>query len=278
MRKLFPVPAFLICAFLVSIPLGAQKSQFVDMKNVTNATDADAQKAAQTLDAMVTALGGERWMTLTDMETEGRTASFYHGNPSGGYTLFFSFHRFPTAANPEGEDRIELTKKRDVVEIVTAKDAWEVTFQGKHRDDKLSSEDFFRRREHSIDFLMRVWLKRPGNVLFYNGKKMTDSHLADEVTVLGADNDSITVLIDANTHLPRKRSFQWRDPVYKDKNTDGETYDDWHLAQGLPSSFLITRYRNGDMTRQQYLSKVSYNQSLPDSMFDPDLTAAKLTK
>lgn len=266
----------LVCGLMAAWSLHAQS--FVDMKNVTNASDAGAQKAAQTLDAMVTALGGERWMTLVDMETEGRSASFYHGNPSGGYTLFFSFHRFPSAENPEGEDRIELTKKRNVVEIVTAKDAWEVTFQGKHRDDKLSSDDFFRRREHSIDSLMRVWLKRPGNVLFYNGRKMADSHLADEVTVLTADNDSVTLLIDVDTHLPRKRSFQWRDPVYKDKNTDDEAYDDWHLAQGLPSSFLITRSRNGDMTRQQYLSKVSYNQSLPDAMFDPDLTAAKLVK
>ena len=282
-RRPITVLACLICAFSVANYHAAAQSpvaasSFIDMKNVANATDADAKKAAQTLDQMVAALGGERWMTLNDMETEGRSANFYHGNPAGGYTLFFSFHRFPSTANPAGEDRIELTNKRNVVEIVTARDAWEVTFQGKHRDDKLDSDDFFRRREHSIDSLMRVWLTRPGNVLFYGGRKMTDSHLADEVTVLTADNDSVTLLIDADTHLPRKRSFQWRDPVYKDRNTDDETYDDWHLAQGLPSSFMITRYRNGDMTRQQYLSKISYNQALPDSMFDPDLTAAKLTK
>ena len=107
---------------------------------------------------------------------------------------------------------------------------------------------------------------------------MADSHLADEVTVLTADNDSITVLVDIDTHLPRKRSFDWRDPVYKDKNTDDETYDDWHLAQGLPSSFLVTRYRNGEMTRQQYLSKIGYNSGLPDSSFDPDVAAATIKR
>jgi hypothetical protein len=246
--------------------------KFVDMKNVTNASDADALKAAQVLDRMVSALGGERWMTLTDIETEGRSASFYHGNPSGGYTLYFSFHRFPEC------DRTELTKKRDVLQIVNGKDAWEVTFQGKHRMDKESADDFFRRRSHSLEQLLRVWLKRPGNALFYSGRKMADSHLADEVTVLTADNDSITVLVDIDTHLPRKRSFDWRDPVYKDKNTDDETYDDWHLAQGLPSSFLVTRYRNGEMTRQQYLSKIGYNSGLPDSFFDPDVAAATIKR
>jgi hypothetical protein len=115
-------------------------------------------------------------------------------------------------------------------------------------------------------------------VLFYGGQRMAERHLADEVTVLTADNDSVTILVDSNTHLPRTRTFYWRDPVYKDKNQDDETYDDWHLADGLPSSFILTRYRNGDMTRQIYLSKVGYNQGLPDSMFDADVAAAKISK
>ena len=107
---------------------------------------------------------------------------------------------------------------------------------------------------------------------------LAERHLADEVTVLTDENDSVTLLVDSNSHLPRTRTFYWRDPVYKDKNQDDETYDNWHLADGLPSAFIVTRYRNADMTRQVYLSKVSYNQGLPDAMFDADLEAAKLLK
>jgi hypothetical protein len=270
----------LICAFAVAnaavaqapTPPAPHSPQFVDMKNVTNAGDADAQKAAQVLDRMVMALGGERWMNITDVEQEGRSASFYHGNPNGGYTLFWSFHRVPD------HDRIEATKQRNVVQIITGADAWEITFQGKHRLDKDVSTDFIRRRDHSIEAVLRIWLKRPGNVLFYGGQRMAERHLADEVTILTDDNDSVTLLIDANIHLPRTRTFYWRDPVYKDKNQDDETYDNWHLADGLPSAFIVTRYKNSDMTRQVYLSKVGYNQGLPDAMFDPDLEAAKLLK
>jgi hypothetical protein len=250
----------------------ARPLRFVDMKNVSNSSDADALKAAQVLDRMVSALGGERWMTLTDVEQEGRSASFYHGNPNGGYTLFWSFHRFPD------HDRIEATKQRNVLQIITGTDAWEVTFQGKHRLEKDVAEDFLRRRDHSIETVLRLWLTRPGNVLFYGGQRMAERHLADEVTVLTADNDSVTLLVDTNTHLPRTRTFYWRDPIYKDKNQDDETYDDWHLADGLPSAFILTRYRNGDMTRQVYLSKVGYNQVLLDSMFDADVAAAKIAK
>jgi hypothetical protein len=246
--------------------------QFVDMKNVSNAGDADAQKAALVLDRMVAALGGERWMTITDIEQEGRSASFYKGTPNGGYTLFWSFHRVPD------HDRVEATKQRNVVQIINRNDAWEITFQGKHRLEKDVSEDFIRRRDHSIEAVLRTWLKKPGNVLFYGGQRMAERHLADEVTVLTGENDSVTLLVDSNSHLPRTRTFYWRDPVYKDKNQDDETYDNWHLADGLPSAFIVTRYRNADMTRQVYLSKVSYNQGLPDAMFDADLEAAKLLK
>jgi hypothetical protein len=252
--------------------------KFVDMKNVANASDADAQKAAQILDRMVSALGGERWMSLTEVETEGRSASFYHGNPSGGYTLFFTFHRCSTPDRPDGEDRVELTKKRNILEIVQGKDAWEVTFQGKHRMEKEDADAYFRHRAHSIEQLIRVWLKRPGNVVFYGGRKMTDSHLADEVTVLDPNNDGITLLVDVDTHLPRKRTFTWRDPIYKDKNVDDETYDDWHLAQGLPSSYLTTSYKNGEMDHQRYLSRISYNNPLGDTFFDADVAAAQIAK
>jgi len=281
-RRTFRFAAIAISALLVAASLATQAapagpSHFVDLKNVANTTDPDAQKAAAILDQMVAALGGDRWMKLREMESEGRSASFYHGNPSGGYTLFFAFHQFPEA-DAVPHDRIEATKKRNVVEIVNGADAWEVTFQGKHRLDKDAAEDFIRRRDHSIETLLRVWLRRPGNALFYGGRKMADRRLADEVTVLTADNDSITLLVDTDTHLPRKRTFQWRDPLYHDRNTEDETYDDWHLVQGLPSSFLVTRYKNGDMARQSYLSKISYDNPLPATSFDPDIAAASVAR
>ena len=39
--------------------------------------------------------------------------------------------------------------------------------------------------------------------------------------------------MDTQTHLPLRRTFQWRDPVYKDKNLDAEEYDDYHTIDGI---------------------------------------------
>jgi len=80
------------------------------------------------------------------------------------------------------------------------------------------------------------------------------------------------------THLPLKRSFQWRDPIYKDKNTDSEEYDDYHTIEGFPTAFSITRLRNDEMVRQYYVTKVEYNRDLPADFWDPDAAARRVKK
>ena len=85
------------------------------------------------------------------------------------------------------------------------------------------------------------------------GTAMVERRLADRVTVLTANNDAVTLDLDAATHLPIRRTFQWRNPQFNDYDEDAETYDDYHTIQGLPTPMTVTRYHNGDMTNQRYL-------------------------
>ena len=72
--------------------------------------------------------------------------------------------------------------------------------------------------------------------------------------------------------------FQWRDPLYKDKNTDAEEYDDYHVMQGFPTPFTISRYKNDDEVRQYYLVHVKYNQELPPDFWSVDATEKKIKR
>src|ERR1700734_2806662 len=85
---------------------------------------ANQKKARATLDAMVAALGGQRWLTLTSSMEQGRTSGFYQGKPTGMTAEFYEIQKFPD------QSRIELGKKRDVVEIILPDQAWEVTYKG----------------------------------------------------------------------------------------------------------------------------------------------------
>ena len=233
---------------------------------------ANQKKARATLDAMVTALGGQRWLTLTNTMQQGRTSGFYQGKPTGMTAEFYEIQKFPD------QTRVELGKKRDVVEIISGDHSWEVTYKGKKELPPDQIQDLIRRRNHSIPTAMRVWLSDPRTVLIYGGQSLVERHLADTTTLINSENDSITIQTDAETHLPLRRSWQWRDPLYKDKNTDAEEYDDYHDMQGFPTAFTISRYKNDDEIRQYYLLTVKYNQDLPADFWSVDVADKRIKK
>lgn len=234
--------------------------------------DQNAQKARTVLNEMVQALGGQAWLNIQNVEQEGQVAAFFHGNPDPGTTLIFDYRSWPD------HERIDVTKHRDYVQFFVGRQAWEVTYRGKRALPKDQSDDYFRRRDHSIETAVKVWLKDPRTILIYEGQHMAARHLAEQVTLISASNDSITLLVDEQTHLPLQRIFQWRDPVYHDKNTETEEYDDYHTVQGFPSPFTITRTKNGDTVREFYITKVIYNQTLPSDFWDADAAAKRIQK
>jgi len=236
------------------------------------AAKANEKKARAALDAMVQAFGGNAWLTLRDETFEGRLSGFYQGKPTGQIEDYFDYRRLPD------KERIEIGKKRDVVEFFLGDAGWEVTYRGKKALPQDIVDEYLRRRDHSIETAVRVWLKDPKTIVIFDRQSLVERHLADEVTLINAENDSIKIEMDAQTHLPLRRTFQWRDPLYKDKNEEAEEYDDYHAVNGIPTAFTITRFHNGDMTGQRYLYRAAYNSNLPDSMFDVDATTTKIKK
>jgi len=261
MRRAFPV---LLTLLLVALPLSTQTSDDIGTKN--------AKQARAVLDAMVQALGGDAWLNMKNQERQGQVAAFFHGKPSGGTTEYFEFHQWPD------HDRIEYTKHRDVVQFYQGRTGEEVTFKGKAPLPQEQVDDWVRRRDHSIETAIKVWLKDPQTILLYEGQKMAERHLADQVTLISSSNEAVTIQTDTQTHLPLRRSFEWRDPLYKDKNLDAEEYDDYHVMEGFPTPFTITRFKNDDQIRQYFIVHVKYNQDLPPDLWDVDATTRKIKK
>jgi hypothetical protein len=258
-------PMRLACLLLIMFSLHPIRAQ--DQDAVAN-----QKKARATLDAMVAALGGQRWLSLVSTMQQGRTSGFYQGKPTGATSEFYEIQKFPD------ETRIELGKKRDVVEIIAGDKVWEVTYKGKKELPPDQVQELLRRRNHSIRTAITVWLNDPKTILIYNGQELVERHLADKTTLINSENDSITIETDAETHLPLRRSYQWRDPLYKDKNNDAEEYDNYQPVQGLPTAYTLTRFHNDDMTNQRFLFRAGYNLYLPPDTFNPDQAAAKIKK
>ena len=235
------------------------------------------------LQEMLEDLGGDAWLNRKNVRQYGHIAHFFRGAPTGIVTDFTSVRQFANGDSPDAQRIGFITdksmilpgKKIDVVQVWIHNDGHEVTYKGNILLPHDQVDDYYRRQDHSIESIYRVWLKDPGVMVIDSGSTMVERRLTERVTILSSNNDAVTLDIDAQTHLPRRRTFETRNPKFKDIDEDAEEYDDYHTIQGFPTAFTITRYHNGDMDSQIFFSKIEYDVDLPPGSFDPSILLNK---
>jgi hypothetical protein len=254
------VPALLAATLLLSsAPVFAQGS------TPTPTMDQSAQKARKLIDQMITALGGQAWLTYKTVEQQGRSYSFFQGKPTSAGTLFWRFYEYPD------KERRELTKQRDVVYIYNGDKGYEKTYKGTAPEEDKVMQELIRRREHSLDVVMREWLKDPKTVLFYVGQKVADQQMVDVVSILNKDNQELTIGIEIHNHLPINTLYSWRDPD-KYKVEDETIFGNYRTVQGIATPYTITRKRDNEINGQSFLSHVEFNKTFEPGFFDAKVT------
>lgn len=262
----------------------AQTAQ--DMQNANPAArpgETTDQHGRRLLEEMLVALGGDAWLNKRSSTIEGQTASFFSGAPTGSVVRFVQYKRYAEGARPDAT-RVEFLTvrgmiapgmKKDVVHLWTDHQGFELTFKGRTVLPDLQVKDYYRRQAHSLEEVMRSWIKAPGVVIVYEGADMRDRRPVDKVSVLTANNDAVTIEIEQDTHLPLQRSFEWRNDQFKDHDVDEEVYGDWRTFDGIATPMNMTNYKNGDMVAQNFYTRVKFNGSLEPELFDSDRSLKK---
>jgi hypothetical protein len=223
----------------------------------------NARQARTLLDQAIQALGGQAYLNVHDMEQQGRTYSFHHGSASGG-VVFWRFVEYPD------KERVEVTPQRDVAVLYIGEKGYELTYKGPHAVEKKDLDDYLRRRRLSLETVLRTWVNDPTVALFYDGNALAGNLPAQQVTLINAKDEAVSLFFDLDSHLPIKKSHKWRDPVDKDRNVEEEIYDNYKPVQGIMTPYSFTRYYNGDMQTQRFLNSIHYDEGVNETMFDPD--------
>jgi hypothetical protein len=271
---------FLICVAPLFTALIAMAAAFAQTQAPASAQDApqpsavqsssipvdqaNARKAKTLLQQAIDALGGQAYLTIQNTQQSGRGYSFYHGRPTSNGVLYWRFAEFPD------KERVEITKERDVAELYIGDKGYEITYKGPHPMEPKDLTDYLRRRKFSLETILRIWVNDPKVALFYDGDAIAAQHPAVQITLINSKDESVDLFLDVDTHLPIKKSFQWRDPVDRQKNLEEEIYDNYRAVQGVATPYDVSRYFNGDIAGQRFLNSVSYNQTLDPAMFDPN--------
>lgn len=241
---------------------------------------ANRDKARQVLAATIEALGGTRWLNLRTLRTEGNTAPFFQGRPTG-QTQSVTV----TTAIPD-QQRFDIGRKARVVQIYSGDHAWEITYKGKKALSKEKAADYRRWHDHSLGVVLREWYADPATMMLYDGASAVERHSVDKITLIrtardapsndASATDAVTLAISTETHLPLRLSFEWRDPRFGDKNLSIVEYDNYEHVDGMATAFTITRTVNGETVWQRFLKSVAFNGTYPGDFFNPDAAAARL--
>jgi hypothetical protein len=232
-------------------------------KSGATAEDEDTRKAKAAVTQAIQALGGDAYLHIHDIEQQGRGYAFHHGQGSGG-DLFWSFYEFPD------KERVEYTKERDVARVFLGGKGYEITYRGIHPVEEKDMVDYRRQRRYALDVILRTWVNDPSVMFLYEGNAIAAQHSAIQVSLINSKNESVTLDFDAQSHLPVRKAFEWRDPVDRQKNLEEEIYDNYRSVSGVMVPYNVTRLFNGDMSRQRFLFTVTINQPLDEAMFDPN--------
>jgi hypothetical protein len=266
----------------MTLGVGAAWGQASALPSVQVVQKDEAGRGRELMEEMVKALGAEAWVNRQTWVVEGRAAIFYKGRPDAGASQFEEYGRM----NPFGLRVVKVshfgaivaTDHRDVAEVWTGDRGYEITYKGTAALPAKEVADFVRRREHSLDVVVKEWLKEPGVAVTYSGAKLVESEMVDEVSVVRESGDSVEVRMDERTHLPVSVSWRWRDPVYRDWDTDALEFADYHEVQGIMTPYSVVTMHNGDKTGERFVTKVVYNVALGAEVFDPSRQLEKKGK
>jgi len=278
MRALKLMTAGLLLAALqvVTPSAGAQASS---MPSAQPGADLSTNEhGRKLLDQMVAALGGDAWLNRTTWIEYGQTGHFYKGQPDP-YVIGFEDYR---RATPYAERIVPVVHvstlailglpgrdHRDTATVWNEKGGWELTFKGKIEVPKDEAKEYERVRSHSLEVVVKDWLKRPDVTVTYDGTMMVQRRLGEKVTV-SIDGDSVVLALDEANHLPLSLTFKYRDETYKDFDTETLEYDNYQPVNGILTPMAVTRFKNGDTVSQRFLTKVEYKTALPAELFDPN--------
>lgn len=233
-----------------------------------NEAQSNQQKARAVLDRMIAAMGGQAYLTFNDYYAEGRYGRWGHNQDVVADIEYFRYWQWPD------KDRWELTKQRDVVQLYLGDKVYEVTYKGSRELDPQKDDNVklaLLRHHYALETILRTWINAPGTILLDEGPTLAINRMAERITIITASNDSVTLLVLADTHLPSEKMYEIRDPLTRDKDQEVEIYDNWRMVQGINTPFSVALQRNGAMLRQEYVHNITYNNHFADSVFAPKL-------
>jgi hypothetical protein len=230
------------------------------------------ERGKRLVDECVTALGGERFLSMQDRVESGRAYSFYR-EQLNGLTVAKLYTRYlppvPDTANTLAVvEREFFGKKEDSSVLFSPDEAWDITFRGAR---PIPTEQFERYKEstlRNILYILRVRLREPGMIFESRGADVLSNRPVEIIDVTDAQNRTTTVYFDQSTKLPVRQVFYRRNPETKDKDEEVTEFSKYRdVGGGAQWPFTIHRERNSEKIYEMYAETGEIPKKIPENLF-----------
>jgi len=253
--------AFLIFCFLITVARGQETNE---------------EKIRTLFEGAIAAMGGDAYMDVRDIVSEGNYFVFNSRGESSGLIKFVDYTKLPD------KSRYELGNKKNELDItifdLAKNEGWIIEGEREVRDATEDDMKSFRAAaNHSLENILRFRWKDPQNRLFYLGPGEGADVTRDMVKLIDPENDEVSVYFDRISKLPVKIEFQRiNERGIRVRVTD--EYSQWHKIQGVLTPKRIDSYMNGRRSSQQFILKLSYNNNIRDDFFSRPVSKTKTKK
>ena len=232
---------------------------------VPSSRSQDEEKIQQLFQDAIQALGGDAYLRVADMQSEGQYFFFNAQGDSSGLIKFSDYTKLPD------KSRFELGNRKKELDIrvfnLEKNEGWILEGQKETRAATEEEMKEFRNSvKHSIETIFRFRYKNPENKLFYLGPGEGQDMMNDLVKLVDPDNDEVTIYFDRISKLPAKIEYRSLSKKgIRQRNVD--EFSQWHVIQGVKTAMRTDGYVNGRRSYQSFILKIAYNNNLPDSFF-----------
>src|SRR5205809_86198 len=225
----------------------------------------DEEKIKKLFEDAIGSMGGEAYLKVAEIYTEGNYFLFDRDGNSSGLIKYNDWTKLPD------KSRNELGNKKKLKDVTVfnleKNEGWILEGQKDTRDAKPEEMKSFKNAvKHSLDNILRFRWKDPQNKVFYLGPGEGGDVSLELVQILDPENDTVTIYFDRLSKLPAK--VEYRDV---DKRVvhlrDVEEYSQRHVVQGVKLPLRIDGFVNGRKASQLFLTKITLSNNLLDSFF-----------
>jgi hypothetical protein len=227
-----------------------------------------AERGRKLLDEAVAALGGPKFLAVTDRTEEGRAYSYYRERLSGlSLARFETFYDDSPGQIVKVRERQAFGKKFDYAVLFEGNGkAWDITYRGA----KPIPEDVVSRWQDTMlrnaFYILRTRLNEPGMIFERRAAEVFDNQPVEIVDITDSENRTVSVYLHSSTKLPVRQLYRRQNPdrSWMDEDTRWAKYRD---TNGVQWPWAITRSRNGERNLELYPNEVVFNKGLKQSDF-----------